>query len=57
MSTNIEDVKKHVTLLSDEALLDVPREDLTESAQAVYEAELASRGLAWPAAAPRSRSA
>lgn len=51
MSTNIEDVKRHVTLLSDEALLDVPREDLTESAQAVYEAELASRGLAWPAAA------
>ena len=35
-------------MLSDDALLDVKREDLTEAAQAVYETELTSRGLAWP---------
>ena len=52
MSINIEGLKRHVASLSDEALLEVRREDLTEEAQGIYEGELTSRGLAWPAAAP-----
>lgn len=52
MSTNLDDVRKHVALLSDESLLAVEREDLTEAALTVYEAELKSRGLAWPEEAP-----
>lgn len=51
MSINIEGLKRHVASLSDEALLEVRREDLTEDAQGIYEGELTSRGLAWPAAA------
>ena len=51
MSINIEGLKRHVASLSDEALLEVRREDLTEEAQGIYESELTSRGLAWPAAA------
>jgi hypothetical protein len=49
MDANLEDVKRHVATLSDEALLEVKREDLVEAAQAIYGAELAKRGLAWPA--------
>ena len=52
MSINIDGLKRHVSSLSDEALLEVRREDLTEDAQGVYEGELTSRGLAWPGAAP-----
>ena len=46
--TNLDDLRKHLTLLSDEALLEVPPEELTETAKAVYDAELQSRGLHWP---------
>ena len=49
MDTNIQDVRKHVALLSDEALLETDREDLTEEALAVYNEEVKRRGLAWPA--------
>jgi hypothetical protein len=48
VDTNLSDVRKHVALLSDEALLEVNREDLTEAAQGIYEEEVARRGLAWP---------
>ena len=34
--TNLDDLRKHVSMLSDEALLEVRREDLVEAAQAVY---------------------
>ena len=52
MSIDTEGLKRHVASLSDEALLEVRREDLTEDAQGIYEGELTSRGLAWPEAAP-----
>lgn len=48
MEASMEGVKRHVASLSDEALLAVDREDLTEAARTIYEAELSSRGLAWP---------
>lgn len=48
MDTNIQDVRKHVALLSDEALLETNREELTEEALAVYDEEVKHRGLAWP---------
>ena len=57
MSINIEGLKRHVASLSDEALLEVRREDLTEEAQGIYEGELTSRGLAWPAAAEEDEDA
>ena len=52
MSIDTEGLKRHVASLSDEALLEVRREDLTEDAQGIYESELKSRGLAWPEAGP-----
>jgi hypothetical protein len=51
MQTNLEELREHVAGLSDEALLEVKPEDLVESARGVYEAEIASRGLQWTAAA------
>ena len=47
---DIQDVRKHVAALPDEALLEVEREDLTEAARAVYDEEVSRRGLSWPAA-------
>ena len=48
LEPSLEGVRRHVAALSDDALLDVQRDDLTEAAQAIYEAELTQRGLAWP---------
>lgn len=47
MELNIEELRKRVATLTDQALLEVNPDDLVDSARAVYEAELASRGLAW----------
>jgi len=48
LEPNLEGVRRHAEMLPDDALLEVKREDLTEAAQAIYEAELERRGLAWP---------
>jgi hypothetical protein len=45
---NLDSLRKQLTTLTDEALLEVVPEDLTEEAKAVYDAELASRNLTWP---------
>jgi hypothetical protein len=45
---NLDSLRKHLTTLTDEAILEVKPEDLTEEAKAVYDAELASRGIEWP---------
>ncbi len=45
---NLDDLRKQVSMLTDEALLEVNRGDLVEAARQVYEAEAAGRGLAWP---------
>ncbi len=47
MIPNLEELKRHVADLSDEALLEIEPGDLVEAARGVYEAELTSRGLAW----------
>jgi hypothetical protein len=46
--TNLDSLRKHLTNLTDEAILEVSPGDLTEEAKAVYDAELASRNLSWP---------
>jgi len=48
---NLDSLRKHLTTLTDEAILEVKPEDLTDEAKAVYDAELASRGFEWPSAA------
>jgi hypothetical protein len=45
---DVDGLRKQVEMLSDEALLEVQREDLVDAALAVYNAEVESRGLAWP---------
>ena len=56
--TNIDSLRKQLTNLTDDAILEVDPEDLTEEAKAVYDAELASRNLSWPSvAAPAQASA
>ena len=47
---NLDSLRKQLTTLTDEALLEVVPEDLTEEAKAVYDAELAARNLTWPSA-------
>ncbi|MBY0506488.1 MAG: hypothetical protein K2X03_21395 [Bryobacteraceae bacterium] len=49
MEPSLDEIRRHAAALPDEMLLEVNREDLTTAAQGIYEAELASRGLAWPA--------
>lgn len=46
--TNFDSLRKHLTHLTDEAILEVNPADLTEEAKAVYDEELASRDLSWP---------
>ena len=46
--TNLDSLRKNLTDLTDEAILEVSPADLTEEAKAVYDAELASRNLSWP---------
>jgi hypothetical protein len=43
-----EDFKRHYELLSDDALLDIDRDELVDAARAYYDAELAERNLAPP---------
>lgn len=45
---NLDDLRKQVSMLTDEALLEVQRGDLVEAARKVYEDEAAGRGLVWP---------
>lgn len=45
--TNLDDLRKHLSILSDEELLETEPEDLTDEAKSVYEAEMQSRGLQW----------
>ena len=54
MKVSVEDFRRQYADLSDEALLDVDRQDLVELARACYDEELARRKLkaAKPAAAP-----
>ena len=47
MKPDIDQLRTHVSNLSDEALLEVRPEDLVEAAREVYESELAARGLSW----------
>jgi len=47
--TNLDSLRKQLTHLTDEAILEVSPGDLTEEAKVVYDAELASRNLNWPA--------
>ena len=46
--TNLDSLRKQLTNLTDEAILEVNPDDLTEEAKTVYDAELASRNLSWP---------
>jgi hypothetical protein len=45
---HLDELRKQVSMLTDEALLEVQRGDLVEAARKVYEEEAASRGLTWP---------
>lgn len=45
---NLESLRRNIALLNDDALLEVDPDELTEEAKAVYDEELASRGLSWP---------
>jgi hypothetical protein len=50
MKLDPAELRKQYASLSDDALLAMQRQDLVELAQQVYDAEVASRGLASPAA-------
>jgi len=43
-----EDFKRHYALLSDDALLEIDRDELVDAARPYYDAELAERKLALP---------
>ena len=46
MANTVEDFRQHFSSLSDEALLEVERGDLVDTAQSVLDEEIATRGLA-----------
>ena len=48
MQIDPEDFKRHYALLSDDALLEIDRDELVEVARPYYDAELAERKLAQP---------
>ncbi len=48
MQIDSDDFKRHYALLSDDALLDIDRDELVDAARICYDAELAERGLARP---------
>ena len=48
MQIDPEDFKRHYALLSDDALLDIDRDELVDAARPYYDAELAERQLAPP---------
>jgi hypothetical protein len=45
MQIDLEQIRRHYASLSDEALLDIERADLTEAAQKCFDAEFDERGL------------
>ena len=48
MQIDPEDFKRHYALLSDDALLEIDRDELVDAARPYYDAELAERKLALP---------
>ena len=48
MQIDPEDFKRHYALLSDDALLEIDRDELVHAARSCYDAELAERNLARP---------
>ena len=48
MQIDPEDFKRHYALLSDDALLEINRDELVDAARPYYDAELAERKLALP---------
>ena len=48
MQIDPEDFKRHYALLSDDALLEIDREELVDAARPYYDAELADRKLSLP---------
>ena len=48
MQIDPEDFKRHYALLSDDALLEIDRDELVDAARLYYDAELADRKLALP---------
>lgn len=48
MDISVEDFRKHFASLSDEALLEQPRQELVPAAQACLDEELQARGLLQP---------
>ena len=48
MRVDPEDFKRHYALLSDNALLEIDRDELVDAARAYYDAELLERNLARP---------
>ena len=48
MQIDPEDFKRHYALLSDDALLEIERDELVDAARPYYDAELAERKLALP---------
>jgi len=45
---DLEDFKRHYAMLSDDALLEINRDELVDAARVCYDAELADRKLARP---------
>ncbi len=45
MPIDLDEIRSHFSLLSDESLLATNRDDLVDAAKAIYDEELASRGL------------
>jgi hypothetical protein len=56
MQVDPEDFKRHYALLSDDALLEIDRDELVETARVCYEAELAERNLIRPDAEENASS-
>ena len=48
MQINLDDLRDHYHSLTDDELLEIQRDELTEAAQQCYDEELAQRGLAEP---------
>jgi hypothetical protein len=48
VQVNPDDFKRHYALLSDDALLEIDRDELVDAARPYYDAELAERKLALP---------
>lgn len=51
MQINLDDLREHYRSLTDDELLEIARDELTEAAQQCFDEEVARRGLAEPEAA------